>query len=96
MNITILVLAVSIQESGGVGVDAAYRELFEETTIDNCYVEVYVGKLKHKVEVAGDENELYWSELNCDFFDMQKYTELYFWRWQYYESNVDKLSWWFL
>lgn len=77
-------------EKNEIGIEAAYRELFEETTIskqditlthlmnftypiDNCYVEVYVGKLKHKVEVAGDENDLYWSELNCDFFDMQKY-----------------------
>ena len=72
------------------GIDAAYRELFEETNIgtdainlthlmdftyhlSNCYVEVYVGKLKQNVTVSGDENELLWSELNVDFFDMKQF-----------------------
>ncbi|TVY08930.1 NUDIX hydrolase [Paenibacillus cremeus] len=72
------------------GIDAAYRELMEETSISkedvtlvhlmdfkyyvqNCYVEVYVGKLKRDVLIAGDENELYWSDLNQDFFDMSLY-----------------------
>lgn len=74
-------------ESGETGIEAAYRELFEETSITKekitlhhvmdftyylhqCYVEVYVGKLRCDVEVSGDENELYWSDLNQDFFDM--------------------------
>lgn len=74
-------------ESGETGIQAAYRELFEETSISkeavalhhvmdfkyylqNCYVEVYAGKLKGDVMVSGDENELYWSDLNQDFFDM--------------------------
>lgn len=39
----------------------------------NCYVEVYVGKLKHDVAIHGDENELYWSDLTHDFFDMTLY-----------------------
>lgn len=77
-------------EPNEAGIDAAYRELFEETniTIDDiklrhlmdfkyyyqkCYVEVYVGKLKHDMEVSGDENELYWSSLDKDFFDMSLY-----------------------
>ena len=38
-----------------------------------CYVEVYVGKLKHDVTIHGDENELYWSELYHNFFDMTLY-----------------------
>ena len=41
--------------------------------LDNCYVEVYVGKLNKAVDVHGDENELYWSGTDCDFFDMSKY-----------------------
>ena len=41
--------------------------------LDNCYVEVYVGKLNKAVSIHGDENELYWSETDCDFFDMSKY-----------------------
>ena len=72
------------------GLDAAYRELFEETNIDsaaiklthlmdftyhlsNCYIEVYVGKLKENVNIHGDENELFWSELNVDFFSMEQF-----------------------
>lgn len=77
-------------EPGESGIDAAYRELYEETSItrsdiqlthlmDFCYmlddtrVEVYVGRLNSDVAVYGDENELYWSRLDCDFFDMNKY-----------------------
>lgn len=39
----------------------------------NCYVEAYAGKLKHNVSVSGDENELYWSGLNQNFFDSSLY-----------------------
>jgi 8-oxo-dGTP diphosphatase len=77
-------------ENGERGIDAAYRELQEETGISkeditlhhlmdfiyyfqNCYVEVYVGKLNRDVNISGDENELYWSDLNKDFFDMSLY-----------------------
>ncbi|QLG42078.1 MULTISPECIES: NUDIX hydrolase [unclassified Paenibacillus] len=38
--------------------------------IQECYVEVYFGELNYHVDVYGDENELYWSDLNKDFFDM--------------------------
>lgn len=72
------------------GLDAAYRELEEETAItkkdiilshlmdftyylENCYLEVYVGKLNKEVDVRGDENELYWSTLDNDFFDVTQY-----------------------
>ena len=72
------------------GVESAYRELFEETSISrqditlhhlmdfkyyyqNCYVEVYVGKLIRDLEVFGQENILYWSDLNKDFFDVSLY-----------------------
>ena len=41
--------------------------------LSDCYVEVYAGSLKHDVEVYGDENELYWSELEQDFFSMEHY-----------------------
>jgi 8-oxo-dGTP diphosphatase len=77
-------------EQNESGLDAAYRELFEETSISkadiilnhlmdftyyhqDCYVEVYVGKLNGNVSVQGDENKLYWSDLNHDFFDMKSY-----------------------
>lgn len=77
-------------ESGETGMEAAYRELLEETGIgkedvalhhlmdftyhlQHCYVEVYAGKLKHDVPVSGDENELYWSDLNQNFFDTTRF-----------------------
>lgn len=77
-------------EEGENGLDAAYRELYEEAGIaekdirlrhlmdftyhlSNCYVEVYVGKLKHDVNAVGDENALYWSDLNHNFFDKTQY-----------------------
>ena len=39
----------------------------------DLYLEVYVGRVTQPVEVVGDENDLYWSDLDCDFFDMSKY-----------------------
>lgn len=77
-------------EQGEDGTDAAYRELYEETSItrdliklthlmdftyylDHCYVEVYVGKLNSEVKVQGEENDLYWSDLDHNFFDPEKY-----------------------
>jgi 8-oxo-dGTP diphosphatase len=77
-------------ENGETGINAAYRELLEETNISNkdiilhhlmdfkyylqnCYLEVYVGRLKRDVSVAGDENILYWSDLDNNFFDMSLY-----------------------
>ncbi|MFD1019567.1 NUDIX hydrolase [Thalassobacillus hwangdonensis] len=77
-------------EDGEAGLDAAYRELKEETNISkedltlhhlmdftyylqDCYVEVYVGRLERDVPVSGDENILYLSDLNHDFFDMSFY-----------------------
>ena len=39
--------------------------------LSGVYVEVYVGKLNKALNVKGDENELYWSDLSCNFFDMK-------------------------
>ena len=78
------------KEENESGLDAAYRELEEETAITkndialshlmdftyhfgNCYLEVYVGKLNKSVDVSGDENELYWSTLDHDFFNATQY-----------------------
>ncbi len=41
--------------------------------LDPCYVEVYAGQLLHSVEVRGEENPLFWSRLDGDFFDMKQY-----------------------
>ena len=77
-------------EQGEDGMSAAYRELFEETSIKREdiklthlldfayhiaqeYVEVYVGRLNKDVEIKGDENILYWSDFDHDFFDPTLY-----------------------
>lgn len=41
--------------------------------LGDCYVEVYVGRLKTEFFPHGDENELFWSDTDCDFFDYTKY-----------------------
>ena len=41
--------------------------------LSDCYVEVYVGSLNKEVSVHGEENELYWSGTDCNFFDMEQY-----------------------
>lgn len=77
-------------ENGEAGINAAYRELSEETGVTreditlhhlmdftyyfrDHYVEVYVGRLKREVLVFGDENQLYWSDLDHNFFDTSLY-----------------------
>ena len=72
------------------GLDAAYRELEEETSItksditlshfmdftyyfEDLYLEVYVGKLNKNINVYGTKNLLYWSPLNVNFFDTNRY-----------------------
>lgn len=39
----------------------------------NCFLEVYVGRLNKSIGVRGDENELYWSALDKQFFDVTQY-----------------------
>ena len=41
--------------------------------LDDFLLQVYVGKLNKMVVVSGDENELYWSTLDHDFFDTSQY-----------------------
>jgi len=41
--------------------------------MDDCYVEVYVGKLNKEISVSGDENDLYWTDFSHDFFDPTLY-----------------------
>lgn len=77
-------------EKGENSVNAAYRELYEETSItkdditlvhlmdftyhlDNIYVEVWVGNLNKDIDPKGDENKLFWSSLDHNFFDMNLY-----------------------
>lgn len=41
--------------------------------LDDCYVEVYAGRLNSPITVAGDENDLYWSDIHYNFFDSTQY-----------------------
>ena len=41
--------------------------------LDDCYVEVYVGKLNKDVILKEEIHPLYWSELDKNFFDSSKY-----------------------
>ena len=67
------------REQNESGMDAAYRELEEETAITKediklvHLMEIYVGKLNKEVVVNGDENELVWTRLDQNFFDTTKY-----------------------
>lgn len=62
------------EETGITKADISLTHLIDFTyCLDDCYVETYVGKLNKAVEVIGDENELYWSGLDHDFFDSSKY-----------------------
>ena len=76
-------------ENNENGLDAAYRELHEETGItnikllhlmdfayflkDSCYLEVYVGILSHETPVHGDEKELVWIDVKENFFDISRF-----------------------
>lgn len=62
------------EETGITRADIVITHLMDFSyPLDDCYVEVYAGRLNKQVEVCGDENELYWSDLDHDFFDPGKY-----------------------
>lgn len=62
------------EETGITQEDIALSHFMDLTYyLENCRLEVYVGKLNKQVEVFGEENDLYWSDLDCDFFDAAKY-----------------------
>ena len=64
-----------LQEETGITANDIILTHFIDFTyyLSDCYLEVYVGKLNKEISVNGEENELYWSGLECDFFDMSKY-----------------------
>lgn len=72
------------------GFNAAYRELKEETGIDqnriqlshmmdftyynqNCYVEVYVGKLSEETILTEEAHPLIWLSIDENYFDSSKF-----------------------
>ena len=62
------------EETGISGDDIILTHLMDFTYhISDCYLEVYVGRLNKQVNVIGEENELYWSGTDNNFFDAKKY-----------------------
>lgn len=63
-----------LEETGITRSDISLVHLMDFTyPLDQCYVEVYAGQLIRVVNVGGDENPLFWSGLEHNFFDMSKY-----------------------
>ncbi len=62
------------EETAITQADVSLSHLMDYTYyMGNYYLEIYVGKLNKKLDVMGDENELYWSSLNHNFFDAAQY-----------------------
>jgi len=58
------------EETGITSNDIELKHLMDfKYYYQNCYVEVYVGRLKHDVILIEEDEELYWSDLNHNFFD---------------------------
>lgn len=62
------------EETGISKEDISLKHLMDfKYYYQKCYVEVYVGRLKHNVNLVEEVNELFWSDLDHDFFDMNIY-----------------------
>lgn len=62
------------EESGITNEDITLIHIMDFTYhIQDLYLEVYVGILNKSLTVIGDENELLWTDINDNFFDMTKY-----------------------
>lgn len=62
-------------EETAIGRDAIkLRHLMDFTYYNqDCYMEVWCGRLTRDVELVGDENPLTWLDFDHDFFDMNKF-----------------------
>lgn len=62
------------EETGITGADIRLKHLMDFCyPLDDCYVEVYVGRLNKPFKVHGDENKLIWTDLRRNFYDMKHY-----------------------
>ena len=64
-----------MQEESGISQnDITITRLVDFTyPLDDCYVEVYVGRLNKDVVLKEEKHPLYWSELDKNFFDSSQY-----------------------
>lgn len=57
------------EETGITNHDIELHHLFDLTYYyQDCYVEVYVGQLKHEVTLIEEKHQLFWSDLKQNFF----------------------------
>lgn len=62
------------EESGITADDISITHLVDFSyPLDDCYVEVYVGRLNKCVILKEEKHPLYWSELDKNFFDSSQY-----------------------
>lgn len=62
------------EETGITKDDIKLRHLMDFTYYNqDCYVEVWCGRLKYEMTVHGEENPLEWLKFEYDFFDMNKF-----------------------
>ena len=62
------------EETGISNEDIIIKHLMDfKYYYQDCYVEVYVGRLKRHVNLVEEVHELFWSDLKHDFFDMNMY-----------------------
>lgn len=62
------------EETGISKSDTKLKHLMDFTYyFQDCYVEVYVGRLENEVTLVEEKNKLFWSDLNHNFFDMSEY-----------------------
>ena len=62
------------EESGITGADIRLVHLMDFSyPIDDCYVEVYAGRLSHNVELREEKNPLLWMSVDENYFDMGRF-----------------------
>ena len=62
------------EETGITREDIVLKHLMDFCyPLDDCFVEVYVGRLNKPFKVFGDENKLIWTDLRRDFSDPKHY-----------------------
>ena len=62
------------EETGITRKDITLKHLMDFTYYNqDCYVEVWCGRLLLDVAVSGDENPLVWLDFDHDFFDMTEF-----------------------
>lgn len=62
------------EETGITGDDITLHHLMDFTYYNqDCYVEVWCGRLKKDIPVSGEENPLEWLTFQHDFFNMEKF-----------------------